>query len=136
MKVLDPGHKYELASFDGGEPVLLTFVKRNDPPEMYPGNEDAYPGTQIQEVLRALIARVRYLQGQTPCAETEVCLGLFRQGLFLLESRHARCHESHLVGIRSLEAIELLPVCRTCGHISCFCEDVDPKPSGSGAGSE
>ena len=52
MEVLDTGHDYLLHSFDGGESVRLTFVKRNDPPEKYPGNDSAYPGTQIQEVLQ------------------------------------------------------------------------------------
>lgn len=37
MEVEDPGHKHRLKVFDGGEPQTLTFVKRNDPPEKYPG---------------------------------------------------------------------------------------------------
>jgi hypothetical protein len=63
MKVIDEDHKFDLATLDGYEPIRLTFVKRNNPPDKYPGNKDAYPGTTTQEVLRALINRSLYVNG-------------------------------------------------------------------------
>lgn len=119
MKVLDAGHKFELATFDGGEPQVLTFVKRNDPPEKYPGNSDAYPGTQVQEVLRALIERGLYLETQIPCRETRLLIENCRDSIWLLESRHAQRHGGRLVLAR--DGIEETPVCSDCGHILCFC---------------
>lgn len=125
MRVLDPGHDYELTSFDGGDPVRLTFVKRNDPPEKYPGNNGAYPGTQIQEVLRALIERAQYVNNQIPCPETESAIDLFRQGIYLFESRHVNRHDGLAIFPKQ---IETAPFCSTCGHIYCFCEGSNGKP--------
>jgi len=75
MKVLDPGHKYELAVLDGDLPVILTYTKRIG--DKYPGNEPpAYSGTTLQEEWRAQIDRLRYLNNQeshwvnTECANT------------------------------------------------------------------
>ena len=119
MKVLDPGHEYLLTSFDGVKPMWLRFVKRNDPPEKYPGNSDAYPGTQTQEVLRALIDRAHYVQGQQPDDDTNPqVISLLRQALVLLETRHATRHG---VFASFSGAIETEPFCVTCGHILCFC---------------
>ena len=127
MKVLDPGHKYELLNFDGGEPVILTFVKRNNPPEKYPGNVNAYPGTQIQEVLRALIERGLYLEGQIPCPETRVVIENCRDSIWLLENRHAKRNGGHLDYHLSRDFIEDVPICHQCGHISCFCKVNDAR---------
>jgi hypothetical protein len=52
MKIIDPGHKYELDQLDGEGKEILTFVKRDTPSERYPGNQGHYPGTNMQEVLR------------------------------------------------------------------------------------
>ena len=120
MRVIDPGHIYELASFDGGSPIALTFVKRNSPPEKYPGNHNAHPGTQTQEVLRALIDRSLYVDAQSPCSETKCIVGLLRSALVMLERRHDRTH----AGIPDNWPIEEAPFCVTCGHLSCFCEGV------------
>jgi hypothetical protein len=48
MKVIEPGHVYELNELDGdGSPQWLKFVNREE------GTE--HPGTQTQEVLRMII---------------------------------------------------------------------------------
>jgi hypothetical protein len=54
MKIVEPGHVYDLNSLDDTEerPMRLIFVNRE------PGTE--HPGTQTQEVLRALIDRTRH----------------------------------------------------------------------------
>lgn len=46
MKVIEPGHKYQLDVLDGDEPVIITFVNREAIP---------HSGTQTQEALRASI---------------------------------------------------------------------------------
>lgn len=49
MKIIEPGHIYQLTHLDGAGTTKLTFVNREE------GTE--HEGTQTQEVLRALIDR-------------------------------------------------------------------------------
>lgn len=56
MKVIEPGHVYELAVLDGPEPVVIRFVNREDTP---------HSGTQTQEVLRAQIDALEVLIDRT-----------------------------------------------------------------------
>lgn len=119
MKVLDAGHKYELATLDGGFPQVLTFVKRHDEenPTRFPGNRDSHPGTTIQNVLRALLERFRYLQRQHACLENVACIFCLRLSLWLIEFRAARRHRRFF--IRSLSFAEHAPMCIKCGHTLC-----------------
>jgi hypothetical protein len=124
MKVLDPGHDYLLTSFDGGEPIRLTFVKRNDPPEEYPGNENAHPGTQLQEVLRVLIERCRYVNGQFPWPQTTMVINNLQASLWLLEQRHAERHgDGGALGGQNVVWLEAAHICLTCGHVTCSYEE-------------
>lgn len=91
MKVLDPGHKYRLNildSVDALDDETLTFVKRVG--YKYPGNITAYPGTTSQEVLRALIDRVKYLHAQLPCWHNHVILYALRLSIYMFELRNAQ----------------------------------------------
>lgn len=118
MIVLDPGHRYELESLDGELRQVLQFVKRCDPPEKYPGNTSAYPGATVQEVLRALLDRLVYVNQQRPCAETEACVHLLRTALMLLEVRASRHHGTvfEAMGLREVEGMR---PCPSCGHLRC-----------------
>lgn len=135
MEIIDPGHVYDLSWLDGRVPRShylacdthvsevqefphnrLVFVKREG--EKYPGNVGAHPGTTMQEVLRALIHRLQYVDAQIPDranAETLYCL---RNALWFLEWRAARRHgrEADL----QFDRIELQEVCPQCGHIGCL----------------
>ena len=51
MKVIDPGHKYELQQLGTRQTQPLTFIKRSGGAVQY---QFEYPGVQVQEVLRAL----------------------------------------------------------------------------------
>ncbi len=103
MKVLDPGHSYELNILDysAGKPKqpFLIFVKRLGP--KFPGNTgEAYPGTTLQEVLRACCDRLRYVseqgalleQPQMACNYSTEALGHLRQAILCLERRAALLH--------------------------------------------
>ncbi len=116
MKIIDSGHEYLLESLDGGEPVRLTFVKREG--EGFPFNSGHHPGTNVQEVLRALIERGDYLNRQVPCAETESATAMMRGALLLFELRAARRHGRNL-DLNSTQEACCLPTCKTCGHIGC-----------------
>lgn len=118
MKVVDPGHKYALPCLD--EPFnrefLLTFVKREG--EKYPGNVGSYPGVNIQEILRAIIDRVKYLDKQVHDRRNENVITSLRHAIWYLEMRAADRHNRDL-HIPAGSYIEELPVCEKCLHIGC-----------------
>lgn len=58
MKVIDPGHIYEVNQLDGdGTQLKLIFVNRED--------KTPYPGTQSQEILRVQIDLLNVLIDRT-----------------------------------------------------------------------
>lgn len=118
MKEIDPGHQFELLSLDGNKeepPQLLTFVKREG--EGYPANVGHHSGTTCQSVLRALCARVRYLQGQIPCFENENVLSHLRKALVQLENRAQKRHGSFKTVTE--DQAEFMDMCPQCGHVIC-----------------
>ncbi len=126
MKEIDAGHEYELNSYDGKQPNRLVFVKREG--EGYPFNVGHHPGTNCQSVIRALIARVKYLQKQIPCVENQVVIRKLRESLWHFEIRAAQRHGRQLPDF-PIE-IEAMPTCLTCGHIGC--EDLNHQQSKGG----
>lgn len=117
MRRHDPGHYYAVDCYDGGGEQHIHFMKRVG--EGYPGNEGAsHGGTNCQELLRVLIDRVLYLDGQAPCIENVSILTSLRIALAEFERRAARRH-----GLPSQighpDLIEQYPTCRQCGHIVC-----------------
>lgn len=129
MRIIDPGHHYELDVFDGdatGYRSMLRFMKRVG--DGYPYNHPpTYPGTNCQEVIRALIDRVKYLHRQIPHPQNGAILDGLRVALMAFELRAAERHGRELLITRT---IEFEPSCKQCGHIDCghnytpfICED-------------
>lgn len=116
MKTLDPGHFYALDLIDGRGETFLRFVKREG--KGYPGNVGSYAGTNMQEVLRALIDRTKYLDNQIPHPSNKIIVYLLRSCIHKLERRAAERH-GRLLKMPYGLPIEHIPVCRTCGHIAC-----------------
>jgi len=117
MRELDRGHVYRVAGYDGDSGQALVFMKRVG--EGYPGNVGSpFGGTNCQEVLRALIARSLYLNGQIPCAETMEVIGALRLALLRFEERAARRH-GRVLDLSEGYQIEEYPSCPVCGHIQC-----------------
>jgi hypothetical protein len=83
----------------------------------YPGNVGSHPGTNIQEVLRVLIDRLKYLNNQIPDNHNSLALSDLREALWFLEHRAAERH-GRFLKVWPWE-IELEPTCRKCGHIGC-----------------
>lgn len=120
MKVLDPGHLYALNQLDGLCTAELRFVKRLG--DKYPGNaEPAYAGTTTQEVLRALIDRQKYVDGQQPNVANKLALSNLRNALRWLEVRAAeeRGDDVAAEAIIDLQEPELSETCTGCGHLMC-----------------
>ncbi len=126
MKIIDPGHHFRLDQLDAPEnqPVVwgadLRFVKREGPG--YPGNVGHHEGTNIQEVLRALISRVQYLENQISHSVNEDIVWDLRRALYRLEYRAAERHgrlDAFLRTYSHVLAIELEPTCKRCGHVGC-----------------
>src|ERR1700674_5594086 len=81
MKIIEPGHIYELNSLDGErrEVETIRFVNRE------PGTE--HPGTQTQEVLRALIDRTMHCDNCLRWAGNDKIIYHLRMALALHEAR-------------------------------------------------
>lgn len=120
MKVIDQGHHYDLAIYDEDDRTTqhLLFMKREGPG--YPFNVGHHAGTNCQEVIRALIDRVKYLERQIECPENAVILAGLRSALLAFEIRAARRHGRELPGL-PIE-VENMPTCDVCGHIGCASE--------------
>lgn len=120
MKVVDPGHYYLLEQLDAfPHPYRqpLVFVKRVG--DGYPGNEPPpYSGTNMQEVLRALIDRIKYLDNQIHDPRNNQVLYYLRGSIFELEMRAAERH-GRMLPLFDMEQIENIPTCVDCGHIGC-----------------
>jgi hypothetical protein len=72
----------------------------------------------MQEVIRALLDRARYVYRQIPCAETDGVIKSLATALLLLEVRAARVHGRHIeVGL--IADIEAATICPKCGHVQC-----------------
>ncbi len=130
MIVTDPGHRFYLDDLDSESDVSeLTFVKREGPG--YPGNVGHHSGTNCQEVIRALISRLKYVANQAIALGDVVsnfddnkCIGHLRETLWILEDRAARKACRDLPSREDLEfEIEEYPTCNKCGHILCVKED-------------
>lgn len=114
MKALDPGHVYSLDVFDGEAEAVLIFMKREG--NGYPGNVGAHPGTNCQEVLRALIDRVEYLNMQIQHPQNDLIISSLRTALTAFEVRAAERHGRKFIPAIMIE--RELP-CKKCGHIGC-----------------
>jgi hypothetical protein len=113
--VLDAGHRYTLRHLDGEGEEILQFVKREG--EGYPGNIGTCEGTTSEEVLRALIHRAAYVNGQIPCWQTKASLYLMGLVIWLYEHRAAKRHKRAInFGLFDVVWGE---ICKKCGHVGC-----------------
>lgn len=87
MKEVDRGHVYDLFQLGSDEPQRLTFIKRSGGAIQY---TEEWAGVQSQEVIRALIARTKYLNSIIPCGETERAIEHLRKALWEYEARAYR----------------------------------------------
>ena len=115
VKVVEAGHIYALSQLDGSAEEILTFVKREGPG--YPGNVGSHAGTNMQEVIRCLIDRTKYLEAQIHDKGNRDVIEGLRDALFALETRAAERHGRALPLFG--DDLELRATCEVCGHIGC-----------------
>lgn len=123
MKILEPGHVYQLQHLDGTGAGVLTFVNRE------PGAE--HEGTQTQEVLRALIDRTQHCDTCLRWDGNDKIIHHLRMALALHESRAlerkaekgliepekvATASDGHFVIGAEVESKPAAADCRHCGH--------------------
>lgn len=133
MKVIDPGHLYQLDALDNRDDLagpehlvtepsrlVLRFVKRVG--GKYPGNiGPSYGGVTTQEVIRALIDRQKYVNAQRDSPANLTVIRHLRDALVELEMRAAdeRGDKAARFAIAAMHAPELEPTCVGCGHLLC-----------------
>lgn len=91
MKVVTTGHKYELASFEGGPSQVLQFIEKRpaESDEMCESNGlvTVNDGTTNEEVLAMLIDRMQTLQAKFPCRENSIVITKLEESLMWLNKR-------------------------------------------------
>ncbi len=113
MKIVEPGHVYEVENVDGPGTQRIEFVRRRDAnAHLLPENERS-EGILTQELLRVAIDRTLYLNAEAPCVENIEIVETLRRALSLYESRAARRT------IEKKSMIETEPVCSICHHLLC-----------------
>jgi hypothetical protein len=92
MKVLTPGHRYELANFEDPESSQeIQFIeKENVPDPKVPYSHTLttiHDGTTNEEVLRVLINRLNFLGMKLPSRENAIATTRLEEALMWLEKR-------------------------------------------------
>ena len=91
MKILTPGHRYQLSNFEhNGTEQVVQFIekvpKQVDSTELVTINN----GTTNEEVLAVLINRLEYLNSKFPCEENRWALEHLNDALFQLNLRTSK----------------------------------------------
>lgn len=89
MQIITTGHKYELASFEGGHPQTLQFIEKAPTAEGSTELRTVNDGTTNEEVLAVLIDRLQYLNGKFPCRENALAITKLEESLMWLNKRTA-----------------------------------------------
>lgn len=89
MKILTPGHLFELASFEGGPAQTLQFIEKVPVAEGSTELRTVNDGTTNEEVLAVLIARLNHLNSMFPCRENAIAITKCEEALQWLNHRTA-----------------------------------------------
>lgn len=82
MEVINQGHVYKLNNNKSPGHTILTFFKDEEI------NGEGFEGTTNQEVLRALIDRIKFLDSQKPHPVNDEIINCLRKAIVLHEQRH------------------------------------------------
>jgi len=88
MKVLTPGHRYELAHFENKESAqALQFIHKEPKEEGSTELKTVSDGTTNEEVLDVLIDRMQFLQKKFSCRENAIVITNLEESLMWLNKR-------------------------------------------------
>lgn len=90
MKVLTPGHKYELENFERKDQPgqAIQFIEKTAAPDGAPGTlVTVNDGTTSEELMKVLINRLEYLYGKFPSEETRCSIEHLKIALYAQQSR-------------------------------------------------
>lgn len=93
MKIIKPGHVYDLQHLESSGAERLTFICRSSKAIQHP---EEHAGTNTQEVLRALIDRTKYLDGIIDAIENDDTVYHLRMALLGYEGRAYRRKQEKL----------------------------------------
>ena len=92
MKIITPGHRYELENFELEDQPgqVIHFIEKKPmnpetPTELFTVND----GTTNEEVLAVLIDRLNYLNTKFPCRENSIAVTHIETALLWLNKRTA-----------------------------------------------
>lgn len=91
MKILTPGHKYELENFENPSAPgqVIQFIEKVPSPHGGTDLTTVHDGTTNEDLLRMLIDRMNFLQAKFPCRENAIAITHFETGFLWLEKRTA-----------------------------------------------
>jgi len=89
MKILRPGHRYALDSFEGGPAQTIQFIEKEPVASGSTELKTVNDGTTNEEVLAMLIDRMQSLQAKFPCRENAIVITNLEESLMWLEKRTA-----------------------------------------------
>lgn len=89
MKVLTPGHKYELSNLENHAATgqVLQFIQKEPIAEGSKQFKTVADGTTNEEVLEMLIDRIVTMNAQFSCQENEFCIEHLRCAMIYLKKR-------------------------------------------------
>lgn len=84
MKVLVPGHLYELESLEGSNSQKLQFIQKQKSEDKFVTVQD---GTTNEEVLKVMIDRLKTLGEKLPSRENAIAITKLEEALMWIEKR-------------------------------------------------
>jgi len=91
MKVLNPGHLYELANFEHPETIgqCIQFIEKKPVVEGSFDLQTVNNGTTNEEVIKVLVDRLQFLNVKAACRENSIAITHLETALLWLEKRTA-----------------------------------------------
>ena len=100
MKVIVPGHLYELANFENkdAEGQKLQFIQKEPVAEGSTELKTVSDGTTNEELLEVLIDRMQFLQSKSPCRENAITITKLEEALMWQNKRTADRQKRNVEG--------------------------------------
>ena len=89
MRVLIPGHRYELSNFENKDKVgqTIQFIQKEPKQEGSTELVIISDGTTNEELLEVLIDRISFLNSKFPCRENAIAITKLDEALLWLNKR-------------------------------------------------